>query len=53
MSLQIYGANIRCSTSRLVSFGIARPRGFLIFVSLFLLIERFGHFSGWLGHFSG
>lgn len=28
-------------------------RGFLIFVSLFLCLQRIGHFSGWLGHFSG
>lgn len=27
-------------------------RGFLFFVSLFLLIERIGHFSGSRGHFS-
>ena len=28
-------------------------RGFLVFVSLFLCLQRIGHFSGWLGHFSG
>ena len=28
-------------------------RGFLTFVSLFLCLQRIGHFSGWLGHFSG
>jgi hypothetical protein len=30
-----------------------RTPGFLFFVSLFLCLQRFGHFPGWLGHFPG
>jgi hypothetical protein len=30
-----------------------RACGFLIFVSLFHCLQRFGHFPGWLGHFPG